>query len=1161
MADSLLSRLMEEYIAAIRCGNVPDPEDYAARYPHLAVRIRELFPTLMMLENAAGIPNSPTVRIPGFSTGTIFGPYRILREIGRGGMGIVYEAVQIRTQKHVALKILPLQAPFDPKRVERFFREARITADLEHPNIIPVLDVGQVTVTAYFAMRYIEGTGLDRIFRLMQSGKLPREETTFNTGSDEFKVLPDMLEVAGGIDPVSDAACRIRAGVPALFEDYLRWTADLGIQAASGLAYAHSHRLIHRDIKPSNLILDRKGNLWIADFGLARNMEDPALTSTGVLLGTPRYMSPEQAEAARRQVDHRSDIYSLGATFYELVTRRPVFDGNTPQEVLLQILVREPAAPRRLNPQIPADLEAIVMKAMAKRPEDRYQSADALADDLKRWTRKEPIKAKRSKPVHSPLQWIRKRSKFAAVIIPLALALIVLGVLYYRGKYRDILPTQVADEFPEQDRDRLNSVAKDRDRDRFEKTGPSRSSDGAFSSNTEIQPNTVAGQSQDPESQIAENPHKLSDDSRIESEESVSQRVVPGSDGIPYRVSLTPGSIRKEDPDRIPQGTPNSDRISYIRGSPEPQRVLNLLEKVYEDFHSFRADILTKKYVALLEEFDPSESGRFYFFRGANDAVYLRIEILEPAERYITVKDGIVTVYKPADKAATVSNKIGTLYPYLPPFISEPPERLQKDFEITSPGSGILDRTPCKIFQFKPIKPDVFPGISTITAWINESGGAPLQCRFEEPFGDYSLITFDRLELRPNESLSIFDQKLPRDVSVRYLDGESDGTNYTARYRSNRGLDSAITASGTTGNRSQAATSNGPIPIVNQRAPSGAVSNPSSSREYPRISSSSGSGAIPPGSRLRIRIGTMAPKGTPWHDVLLDIKQEWEKISGGKLQIQIFAGSVLGDETKMVEKMKSGSIQGVALSTIGLSRIDNSANCLQIPMLFKSYEELDYVRERIAPVLEKKLEEKGVKLLHWADAGWVRTFSKEPSFTPNDLRKMRLFTNAGDPVTENLYRDFGYQVYPGAGDELLSSLRIGAVSAVNNVPLLMLTLNANEDAPYMTNIQWLPLAAGTVIDLKTWNHIPSKYHDELLKAAGKAGNDHRDRIRKQGEDSIPEMQKRGLKIVELDEATRALWQKEAENTYPYLRGRYAPAELFDEVLRLHDEYRRSHFTE
>jgi serine/threonine protein kinase/TRAP-type mannitol/chloroaromatic compound transport system substrate-binding protein len=405
--ESMLAELAQDFIEKIRAGKLPSLEEYASRYPQLGRRIRELFPTLKMLEEAVREREMTQPAIPqaGLASGSIFGAYRIQREIGRGGMGIVYEAVHVSTQKSVALKILPLPATVDPRQLERFYREARITADLNHPNIVPILDVGQMAGAAFYAMPHIEGRGLDRIVRLMQ--KSP------------------------GSDPAMQIEGRVCAGVPAQFDDYLKWAADIGIQAARGLAYAHEHKLIHRDIKPSNLILGDSGTLWIVDFGLARSMEDPALTMTGIVLGTPRYMSPEQAEAARVRVDHRSDIYSLGATLYELLTCRPVFEGETPQEILLAILVREPEPPRRLNPAIPTDLETIVMKAMAKHPDDRYQSAMDLADDLQRWLKMEPIRARRIGPLRRTRGWYARNIKLAAAVCALAVVLIAAGGLYY----------------------------------------------------------------------------------------------------------------------------------------------------------------------------------------------------------------------------------------------------------------------------------------------------------------------------------------------------------------------------------------------------------------------------------------------------------------------------------------------------------------------------------------------------------------------------------------------------------------------------------------------------------------------------------------------------------------------------------------------------------
>jgi serine/threonine protein kinase len=402
--DSLLGQLAEEFTRRVREGKLPAIEEYALRYPGLAARIRELFPTLMLLEGMAATGDSGTAEAPPslILPGSVFGNYRIEREIGRGGMGIVYEAVHILLEKRVALKVLPGRTDADAAHLERFFREARIAAGLHHTNIVPVFDVGQVSGTPYFAMQYIEGRGLDQILRIIQPAADQRES-------------PDYGDTNKAIRNFIDPSTRIRAGLPSRLEDYFRWVADMGLQAAEGLAYAHERKVIHRDIKPSNLLLDKEGVLWIADFGLARKIEDPAVTQSGTLVGTPRYMSPEQAEAARRPIDLRSDIYSLGATLYELITCRPVFEGKTPQEVLSQIVTREPVAPRQLNPEIPADLAVIVMKAMAKRPEDRYQSARELADDLDCWRKMEPIKARPIGPVGRTIRWCRRNPRIPAM--------------------------------------------------------------------------------------------------------------------------------------------------------------------------------------------------------------------------------------------------------------------------------------------------------------------------------------------------------------------------------------------------------------------------------------------------------------------------------------------------------------------------------------------------------------------------------------------------------------------------------------------------------------------------------------------------------------------------------------------------------------------------
>jgi WD40 repeat protein/serine/threonine protein kinase len=455
--DSLLGQLAEEFTRRVREGKLPDIEEYANRYPALAGRIRELFPTLMLLEGMAATSDSAAAEaLPsGLASGSVFGQYRIKREIGRGGMGIVYEAVHLLLEKRVALKVLPVRTPVDAAHLERFFREARTAAGLHHTNIVPVFDVGQVAGTPYYAMQYIEGRGLDRILKLMQpdgehgaSADVPSSDSTGDLPleSPAGSITKSTARKRKEPQPPgpSDSSRRIRAGLPARQEDYFRWVAGIGIQAAEGLAYAHERKVVHRDIKPSNLLLDNQGVLWIADFGLAKRIEDPAMTQSGTLIGTPRYMSPEQAEAARRPVDQRSDIYSLGVTLYELLTCRAVFEGKTPQEVLSQILAREPVEPRRLNAAIPADLETVVMKAMAKRPEDRYPTASQFAEDLQRWLKMEPIKARRIGLVGRTTRWCRRNPKLAVVTAVAAAIVLTLSGIYYWSLIRENANTRLA---------------------------------------------------------------------------------------------------------------------------------------------------------------------------------------------------------------------------------------------------------------------------------------------------------------------------------------------------------------------------------------------------------------------------------------------------------------------------------------------------------------------------------------------------------------------------------------------------------------------------------------------------------------------------------------------------------------------------------------------
>jgi TRAP-type C4-dicarboxylate transport system substrate-binding protein len=309
-------------------------------------------------------------------------------------------------------------------------------------------------------------------------------------------------------------------------------------------------------------------------------------------------------------------------------------------------------------------------------------------------------------------------------------------------------------------------------------------------------------------------------------------------------------------------------------------------------------------------------------------------------------------------------------------------------------------------------------------------------------------------------------------------------------------------------------------------------------------------------SVVRIRMGTIVPKGSLWDESLQYVRQEWRKISGGTVQVTVYSGGVLGDETEMVRQIRQGRIQAVALSSGGLSRIDNGVSCLQIPMMFNSYAELDYVRLRLTPTLERRIEAKGFKVLNWADGGWVHTFAKKPARTPDDVRRLKLFTSAGDAETERLYNEFGFHVVPLALTDLITALQTGMIDAFSTVPLFAELQESYKLAPNMTDVAWMPLVGGTLISQQAWEQIPAGSRPALLEAAHASGERLRGDIRGMGDQAVRAMEARGLTVVRVDPATRAVWQSSAESTYGRLRGSYCPADLFDEVQRLRNEFRR-----
>jgi TRAP-type C4-dicarboxylate transport system substrate-binding protein len=304
-------------------------------------------------------------------------------------------------------------------------------------------------------------------------------------------------------------------------------------------------------------------------------------------------------------------------------------------------------------------------------------------------------------------------------------------------------------------------------------------------------------------------------------------------------------------------------------------------------------------------------------------------------------------------------------------------------------------------------------------------------------------------------------------------------------------------------------------------------------------------------------MGTVVPKDSLWDQTLQHVRLEWKRISSGSVAITVYPGGALGDEIEMVRQVRQGRIQAVALSSVGLSHIDEGVSCLQVPLMLRSYAELDYVRDRIAARLEQRIEAEGFKVLNWADGGWVHTFSKKPARTPDDLRAMKLFTSAGDPETEKLFKDFGFRVVPLSMSDMMVSLQTNMIDAFSTVPLFAQLQGSYKEAPHMSDLMWTPLVGGTVISTAAWNEIPAAYRPALLAAARDAGNKLRPNIRAQGDDAVRVMEKKGLTVVKLDPAAQNAWQSAVEGAYPKLRGQYCPADLFDEVLRLRGELRRS----
>jgi TRAP-type C4-dicarboxylate transport system substrate-binding protein len=304
-----------------------------------------------------------------------------------------------------------------------------------------------------------------------------------------------------------------------------------------------------------------------------------------------------------------------------------------------------------------------------------------------------------------------------------------------------------------------------------------------------------------------------------------------------------------------------------------------------------------------------------------------------------------------------------------------------------------------------------------------------------------------------------------------------------------------------------------------------------------------------------IKLGTLAPEGSPWHQVIRDIGESWREISGGTVEVRIYAGGVAGDESDMVRKMRVGQLHAAALTGEGLARIAQEVQALQMPMMFRSDAELNYVRDKLGSRLEEIFEERGFVLLAWGDAGWVHFFAQQPVVHPDDLKPMKLFTWAGHSAVVEAYKDQGYNPVPLASTDMMMALHSGLINAFPTTPVAALSLQWFGLAPHMTDLKWARLVGAVVVSKRAWERIPEDLRPRLHDAARQATDQLQARVGTLGREAVAAMQEHGLSVHAVPEETVPAWENVARAGYGRLIGAIVPADMVAEVERLRDEYR------
>ncbi|MEM7453190.1 MAG: protein kinase [Planctomycetota bacterium] len=462
--EEILEKIVADFTARLRKGELPAIVDYQKRYPDLSGEIDDLLASVAMIEGLKGPASGP-------SKGTLqkdvdhllslerLGDYRIIRQLGRGGMGIVLEAEHESLGRPVAIKVLPARLVTDEKALERFRREARAAANLHHTNIVGVFGVGQSEGYHYYVMELVRGLTVSQVIRDLRGQSTPAEPTIVPAATRVDNSAPDAENTGefttADTNTGGHSATRAISGATDVFRksavsDYsntgnarsadnftlhnakgkvsdiknrYRWAASVAAQTADAMKYAHGLNVLHRDIKPANLMLDETGTVWVTDFGLVKNITNQTLTATGDIVGTPQYMAPESFEG---RYDQRSETYCLGLTLYEMATLRPAYaDASTP-ELIRAITSTAPERASKVDPGIPRDLATIIQKAISREQENRYQTADALLSDLRAFLDDRPIKARRASTVEYVWRWSRRNPLVASL---LALSIVLTGII------------------------------------------------------------------------------------------------------------------------------------------------------------------------------------------------------------------------------------------------------------------------------------------------------------------------------------------------------------------------------------------------------------------------------------------------------------------------------------------------------------------------------------------------------------------------------------------------------------------------------------------------------------------------------------------------------------------------------------------------------------